>query len=79
MSQKDKLIAKIKNNHRDVELEEIHKYLVMHGAQWHEGGKGSHRVYLLNGSQLTIPRKKPIKAIYVKLAIELVEVNNEQL
>lgn len=72
ISQKEKLIQTIKNNPDDVSFEELHKYLTMHGATYREG-KGSHRVYHLNGERLPIPRQKPLKGIYVKLAISLVE------
>ncbi|HEY3424303.1 MAG TPA: type II toxin-antitoxin system HicA family toxin [Negativicutes bacterium] len=75
MTQKDKLTQAIKENPNDVSFNELHKYLEQHGATWREG-KGSHRVYTLNGEHLVIPRQKPVKAIYVKLAIILVE-NNE--
>jgi predicted RNA binding protein YcfA (HicA-like mRNA interferase family) len=72
LTQKDKLIRAIKENPNDVSFVELHKYLSMNGATWREG-KGSHRVYTLNGESETIPRHKPIKAIYVKRAIALVE------
>lgn len=72
MTQKDKLIKSIKNNPDDVSFEDLHKYLEMHGATFREG-KGSHRVYKLNGKTIVIPRHKPLKGIYAKMAIELVE------
>ncbi|MDR3590772.1 MAG: type II toxin-antitoxin system HicA family toxin [Negativicutes bacterium] len=72
MTQKDKLIQSIKNNPDDVSFDELHKYLEMHGATWREG-KGSHRVYKIKGRTLVIPRKKPLKGIYAKKAIELVD------
>jgi len=72
LSQKEKLIQAIKTNPNDVSFEELHKYLTMHGATFREG-KGSHRVYRLNGERLTVPRQKPLKGTYVKQAIELVE------
>lgn len=76
MTKKDKLIAKMKNNPKDVDFEELHNYLVANGAEWREG-KGSHRYYMLNGERLSVPRQKPMKGIYVIKAIALVEGNKE--
>ena len=73
MFQKEKLIAAIKNNPRNVSFEDLDKYLTLHGATWREGGRRSHRYYTLNGKNLSVPRNKPVKAIYVLQAIELVE------
>ncbi|BBB89384.1 MAG TPA: toxin HicA [Methylomusa anaerophila] len=77
MTQKEKLAAKIKNNPRNVSFDDLHKFLEMNGATWWEGGRKSHRVYNLNGQSLSIPRDKPVKAVYVKMAIELVEGKGE--
>lgn len=76
MSQKEKLIASMKNNPKDVSFEDLHKYLTMHGAVCREG-KGSHYYFTLNDKVLSVPRKKPVKAIYVKQAIEMVEGIND--
>lgn len=72
MSQKEKLIKSMKNNPKDVSFEDLHKYLMMHGAECRDA-KGSHVYYTLNGKPLSVPRKHPVKAIYVKQAFEMVE------
>jgi hypothetical protein len=72
LSQRQKLIDQIKSNPKDVSFEELHKYLVLNGATWREA-KGSHRYYSLNGQTLAVPRKNPIKAIYVNKAINMIE------
>lgn len=74
MSQKTKLIAAIKNNPKNVSFDELHSYLLMHGAEWREA-KGSHRYYTINGETLAVPRQKPLKAYIVEKAIDLVEGN----
>jgi len=73
VSKKAKLEEAIKNNPKDISFDELHRYLVANGATWREGRKGSHRVYILNGEQLTVPRRKPLNAVYPKKAIKLVE------
>lgn len=72
MSQKDKLMQRIKNNPKDIEFEELHQYLIANGAEWREG-KGSHCYYILKGETLAVPRQKPLKAYLVKRAIAMVE------
>lgn len=79
MTQKDKLMRKMKNNPRDVGFDDLHKYLTQNGAIVRQSG-GSHWVFSLNGKHLAIPRNNPVKAIYVKLAFGIVEgvVNHEK-
>jgi len=72
VTQKDKLLRKMKNNPRDVGFDDLHKYLTQNGATVRQGS-GSHWVYTLNGRHLAIPRDTPVKAIYVKLAFGMVE------
>lgn len=77
MTKKDKLVERIKNNPKNIDFEELHQYLVQHGATWREGGRKSHRYYSLHGNHLSVPRNKPIKPTYVLQAIELVEGKGE--
>ena len=72
VTQKDKLLRKMKNNPRDFGFEDIYKYLTQKGATVRQGG-GSHWVFTLNGKHVAIPRDNPVRAIYVKLAFDMVE------
>lgn len=72
MSQKEKLMQRIKSNPKDVGFDDLHQYLVANGAEWREA-KGSHRYYTLKGETLAVPRQRPLKAYLVKRAIALVE------
>lgn len=72
VTQKDKLMRKMKNNPRDVGFDDLHKYLTQNGATVRQSG-GSHWVFSLHGNHLAIPRNNPVKAIYVKLAFSMVE------
>ncbi|BCX79254.1 type II toxin-antitoxin system HicA family toxin [Campylobacter sp. 19-13652] len=73
MSQKDKLLEKIKNNPKNASLETIKSLLLAHG--WHlRSVKGSHHTFKnTNGAQLTIPYNKPVKICYVKLVLEAIK------
>lgn len=63
LTQKEKLLRKMKSNPNDVGFDDLHKYLL----------QGSHWVYSLKGQHLAIPCDTPVKAIYVKLAFAMVE------
>jgi predicted RNA binding protein YcfA (HicA-like mRNA interferase family) len=73
MSKKAKLLAAMKNNPKNVEFEDIKKLLEDNGYACSNSGS-SHYVFRKSGfDHITIPRAKPIKAIYVKQAIEILE------
>ena len=72
LTQKEKLLRKMKSSPQDVGFDDLHKYLIQNGATARHG-KGSHWVYSLKGQHLAIPRDNPVKAIYVKLAFAMVE------
>lgn len=77
MSKKDKLLQAIKNNPKDVKFETIKKFLTELGYEAHNNG-GSHWVFRKENSQsITIPYKRPIKAIYVKMVLKLIENEND--
>jgi len=72
----DKLYAKIVNNPKDVSFKELDKLLRIYGFECSNPRSGSsHYTYrhpdLVN--ILTVPYKRPIKAIYVKQALAAIE------
>lgn len=70
----EKLIAKIKNNPKNVRFETIHNLLINHGFEVRQPKNGSsHYHYKLGRYLLTIPRKDPVKEIYIKQAIKALE------
>jgi RNA recognition motif-containing protein len=72
----DKLIAHIINNPKNVNFDELDKVLKHYGFNCRQSGGGSsHYVYFHSRLQdiLTIPKNRPIKAIYVKKAVEAIE------
>ncbi len=83
MTKLDKLYIKIVNNPKDISFEELDKVLKRYGFICRQpSGGSSHYTYIHKHLPdiLTIPRNKPIKAVYVKkalLAIEKLERTDE--
>lgn len=76
MTRLDKLFFDIVNNPKDVKFEDIDKVLRYYGFDRRQPKSGSsHYTYFhsLLPDILTIPKDKPIKAVYVKKAIEAIE------
>lgn len=76
MTKLDKLYSKIVNNPKDVRFDDLDKILTLYGFQCRQPGKGSshytyHHPELAN--VLTVPYARPIKAVYVKSAIEAIK------
>ncbi|HIP26095.1 MAG TPA: type II toxin-antitoxin system HicA family toxin [Flavobacteriaceae bacterium] len=73
MSKKEKLIEAIKNNPKNVRFEDLKKILENIGYTAINNG-GSHYVFTKEGSvSLTIPYKKPVKVVYVKQVIKIID------
>ena len=76
MTKLDKLFADIVNNPKDVRFEDIDRVLKYYGFECRNPKSGSsHYTYLhsLLPDILTIPKNRPIKAVYVKRAIGAIE------
>jgi predicted RNA binding protein YcfA (HicA-like mRNA interferase family) len=72
MSRKEKLINSMKNNPKDVNFEDLKKVLLDFGYEVENSG-GSHWVFRKeNFETQVVPRKKPIKAIYVIRALKAI-------
>jgi predicted RNA binding protein YcfA (HicA-like mRNA interferase family) len=73
LSKKDKLLKFIKNNPTNVKFEDLKKVLENIGYKVVNRG-GSHYVFTKkDGVSLCIPYKKPVKVIYVKQVIKIIE------
>ena len=76
MTKFSKLYAKIVHNPKDVEFEELDKILRKYNFKRRQPSKGSsHYTYSHDKIDdiLTVPKDKPIKAIYVKDVIAAIE------
>jgi predicted RNA binding protein YcfA (HicA-like mRNA interferase family) len=73
VSKKEKLLQKILNNPQDVRFEELDALLKHFGFECRRV-RGDHFIYKRKGYRpLPIPRKKPVRSIYVKQALDLIE------
>lgn len=73
MARSDKLVAQMKANPLDWRIESLKTVAEAFELQWREPS-GSHTVFRHpNGAKLSVPAKRPIKPIYVKKFVKLVE------
>lgn len=73
MSQADKILAKIKANPLDWRIEDLQAVARRFEIEWRHDGT-SHCVFVTaSGETLPVPAKKPIKPIYIKKFLLLVE------
>ena len=78
MSKKEKLILAIINNPTNVKFEDLKKILESIGYTAVNRG-GSHYVFTKEGClSLTIPYKRPVKVIYVKQVIKILEEKEDE-
>jgi len=73
MSKKEKRIESIKNNPKNVKFQNLKKVLENLGYKAINNG-GSHYVFTKeNATSLTIPFRNPVKVVYVKQVISIIE------
>lgn len=75
MSKSEKYLAKMRTNPRDWRIEDIIVVALGYGFDVRRPGGGSSHVTLRHksGLRLTIPAHRPIKPIYVKKFLEIIE------
>lgn len=74
MTRKQKLYERLKNNPGSGTFEDVHNLLTWCGFELRRV-TGAHHIYKRAGHDLiiTVPRHKPLKAIYVKQALAVFE------
>ncbi|MDP3047287.1 MAG: type II toxin-antitoxin system HicA family toxin [Chloroflexota bacterium] len=74
MTQREKLLRKLRNNPRNVSFETLDTLLKAYGFEM-RAGAGSHRTYRRSNCAhvLTIPHATPLDTRYVKLAIQFID------
>lgn len=74
MSKWDKLLGRLQNLSRDMRFEELKKILEDSGYTMYAPGSGSsHCTFRKAGKNpITIPRKTPVKRVYVEMVRDLV-------
>lgn len=69
----DKLIIKMRTNARDWRIDDLKAIAERVGVDYRQPGTSHVTFRLSNGSKVTVPAHKPIKPIYIKLFLELLE------
>jgi hypothetical protein len=72
MSQREKILEKMKNNPRDWRIDILKAQADYFGIQWVHDGT-SHCVFDFGEVSLCVPAKRPIKPIYIKQFVMLIE------
>lgn len=73
MTRSTKILEQMKANPRDWRIENLKSVAEAHGLVHREPG-GSHVIFRHpNGAMLSVPARRPIKPIYVKKFVRLVE------
>ncbi len=74
MSKKDKLLQKIRNNPTNVKFETLQSLLTYYGfSERVPKGGSSHHTFTYGEYIITVPKKKPVKSIYVKKVLSILE------
>jgi len=74
MGRKEELLAKLRNNPKNVKFADLDKLLQWYGFECRSPRRGSHYVYKRRGCRpLTIPFNRPVKEPYVKKALASIE------
>lgn len=73
MSKVEKLIIRMKNNPRDWQIEDIKTLADRYGIEYRQPGTSHVTFRTKAGEKLTIPAHKPIKSIYVKQFLALID------
>jgi predicted RNA binding protein YcfA (HicA-like mRNA interferase family) len=75
VSKKQKRLEAMRNNPRDWTIDDLIHIATSFGFEIRQGGKGSHVMFTSPiGATQTIPAKRPVKAIYVKLLLEMIDL-----
>ncbi|CAM4451797.1 MAG: hypothetical protein LEGION0398_MBIBDBAK_00760 [Legionellaceae bacterium] len=80
MSKIEKLLAKMRNNQCDWTIENIKTLAERYGFEYRQPGTSHVTFRSITGEKLTIPAHKPIKPIYIKQFLALIDKigeNNE--
>jgi predicted RNA binding protein YcfA (HicA-like mRNA interferase family) len=73
MSKADKLLEKMRNNPRDWRIESLKTIASAHNIQWRQPGTSHVTFRHPNGNKLTVPAHRPIKPIYIKKFVSLID------
>jgi len=78
MGKSDKLIAKMRNNPNGWRIDNLKKLADKFYIEYRQPGTSHVTFRAKNGEKLTVPARKPIKPIYIKKFIDLINRLNEE-
>jgi hypothetical protein len=74
MSQREKIIQSMKQNpKKDWCIEDLKKLAHQHNIDYRQPGSSHVTFRTQTGNKLTVPARRPIKPVYIKLFVELLE------
>jgi len=76
MSKIGKLLSKMRNNPHDWQIDTLKSIAELFGVAWRQPGTSHVTFRNLNGSKLSIPAHKPIKPVYIKEFLNLLDEHN---
>ena len=79
MSKRDKQLQAIRNNPKNVRFETIQSILLSYGfTETTPGGGSSHYTFSKGIYRVTVVKNKPINSIYIKQAIRIIDIMEEE-
>jgi hypothetical protein len=73
MSKIEKLLNNMRNNPRDWQIDTLKDIAKRFGIDWRQPGTSHVTFRHNNGAKLSVPARRPIKAIYIKKFLRLLD------
>jgi predicted RNA binding protein YcfA (HicA-like mRNA interferase family) len=73
MTSADKTLARMRDNPRDWRIADLQAVAKRHGMNWEQAGTSHVTFRAPDGGKVTVPARKPIKPVYVRLFIALID------
>jgi len=73
MGKADKLLEKMRNNPLDWRIDDLETVATANNIEWRQPGTSHVTFRHPNGNKVTVPAHRPIKPIYVKKFVRLVD------
>ncbi|MDZ7360664.1 MAG: hypothetical protein ONB46_08050 [candidate division KSB1 bacterium] len=73
MSRAIKILEKMRNNPRDWRIDSLKTLAQAKGIEWRQPGPSHVTFRRPNGAKLTVPAHRPIKPVYIKKFVRLVD------
>ena len=73
MTSADKILARMRENPRDWRIADLETVAKRHGLSWDRPGTSHVTFRAADGNKVTVPARKPIKPVYVRLFVALID------